>query len=706
MGRSVRTVQTWEKDEGLPVHRHQHGKGATVYAYGTELDAWLAGRSRTAPTARATQLAIWIATSVLTLLIVGLGWWKLGGPGAEPASSAASGSVAPMWLMIASFENETGEAVLDETIEAAFAGAIANAPNLHVAPRERVVDTLRLMGLPPETVLDRSLVREIALRDGGVGATITGKVRRLDGGYLVSVEVSDVETGVARATLSALVGTQAELLGAVESLSSRVLAAVVTGSVAGDQPSTTPSLRRVSTFSLDALQLYTRADALMRSGPSISAASLGATERLLSEAIAIDPGFASAHLLLGWALYNQGKPAEEYMPPVDRALELAETVPSREALFIRGSHAHLSGNPEEAAAHYRALVALHPDHYWAAGNLASQLRRLGLRDESLEIREAIARSRPNSFMENWTFALHKTEREGLEAAVPAIRHALAIAPPPEARDADHAWGCAWLEGALLWEPWLEGDVADMVAEVERLERRISGLPAGESRQYAIWLIRRIESTLGRLDRVDQWTELDRADGQRAYDRLTNAFLRNDAESFDQALDSYLEYQPANRPINPLPLELLTRVGRLEDAERLLPRAREDGADLLRGHLALAAGDVGEAIVLLERGLEALFGSNSRYFVGVEALAEAYRFQGDAARARVVMEEASSRRSRTIASFSGAFWLRHQMLLADLYRELDLVDRATALEAELAELLVQADDDHPLRIALESRRHDP
>src|SRR5947209_18399725 len=38
--RDVRTVQRWEKKEGLPVHRHQHEKLGTVYAFQSEIDAW------------------------------------------------------------------------------------------------------------------------------------------------------------------------------------------------------------------------------------------------------------------------------------------------------------------------------------------------------------------------------------------------------------------------------------------------------------------------------------------------------------------------------------------------------------------------------------------------------------------------------------------------------------------------------------------
>src|SRR2546428_9667195 len=42
--REVRTAQRWEKSEGLPVRRHLQAKLDTVYAYTSELDAWLKDR--------------------------------------------------------------------------------------------------------------------------------------------------------------------------------------------------------------------------------------------------------------------------------------------------------------------------------------------------------------------------------------------------------------------------------------------------------------------------------------------------------------------------------------------------------------------------------------------------------------------------------------------------------------------------------------
>ena len=43
--RDVTTVQRWEKREGMPVHRHQHDRIGSVFAYRAELDAWSRARS-------------------------------------------------------------------------------------------------------------------------------------------------------------------------------------------------------------------------------------------------------------------------------------------------------------------------------------------------------------------------------------------------------------------------------------------------------------------------------------------------------------------------------------------------------------------------------------------------------------------------------------------------------------------------------------
>src|SRR5215204_5344600 len=49
MRRDVKTVQRWEKREGMPVHRHLHDKAGSIYAFRAELDVWAANRRLTTP---------------------------------------------------------------------------------------------------------------------------------------------------------------------------------------------------------------------------------------------------------------------------------------------------------------------------------------------------------------------------------------------------------------------------------------------------------------------------------------------------------------------------------------------------------------------------------------------------------------------------------------------------------------------------------
>jgi non-specific serine/threonine protein kinase len=55
--RGVRTVRRWEREEGLPVHRHVHRVLGSVYAYKSEIESWReTGRRRTTTAARASGL--------------------------------------------------------------------------------------------------------------------------------------------------------------------------------------------------------------------------------------------------------------------------------------------------------------------------------------------------------------------------------------------------------------------------------------------------------------------------------------------------------------------------------------------------------------------------------------------------------------------------------------------------------------------------
>src|SRR5689334_11558141 len=75
--RDATTVRRWEKKEGLPVHRHGHQRGSSVYAYPSEVDASRAGR-RVAAEAAAPPKPLWkipafAVTLALCVMMVGNG---------------------------------------------------------------------------------------------------------------------------------------------------------------------------------------------------------------------------------------------------------------------------------------------------------------------------------------------------------------------------------------------------------------------------------------------------------------------------------------------------------------------------------------------------------------------------------------------------------------------------------------------------------
>jgi TolB-like protein/Tfp pilus assembly protein PilF len=108
LGRSVRTVQRWERMEGLPVHRHLHARHGTVYALRREVDAWWLERGsrldaepetsgqdepvedlRTPlPLSRRTRRQLLVAGAVTAAAAIGAAWLASRSRGPSPMTLA------------------------------------------------------------------------------------------------------------------------------------------------------------------------------------------------------------------------------------------------------------------------------------------------------------------------------------------------------------------------------------------------------------------------------------------------------------------------------------------------------------------------------------------------------------------------------------------------------------------------------------------
>ncbi|MFB3906106.1 MAG: helix-turn-helix transcriptional regulator [Acidobacteriota bacterium] len=76
LGVTVRTVQRWEKEANLPIHRQGTGRRSRVVAYSDELDAWL--RPQKSPGVepeRRHNLLVWYALIAVVVVVLGIGAW-------------------------------------------------------------------------------------------------------------------------------------------------------------------------------------------------------------------------------------------------------------------------------------------------------------------------------------------------------------------------------------------------------------------------------------------------------------------------------------------------------------------------------------------------------------------------------------------------------------------------------------------------------
>jgi Tfp pilus assembly protein PilF len=393
-------------------------------------------------------------------------------------------------VLIVPFENRTGEQILDGTLETALEQELANSAFVNVVPRDRIDDVLRLMQKPSDTKLDARLGREIAVRDGGVRALVTGRVERLGPTYVMTTQIANPHNGAVVRGLSDDAAGQAELLGTVRRQAFRVREAL--GEMLSTIRKSEASLEKVTTPSLRALQLYSQASAFMHGDNWKHEPA----EQLLKDAINEDPGFASAHLLLAWAIRNQGRPRDEFLPYAKRAADLADRTNDIERYFIIGSYYDLASSdgdairplPEEAkaplrqaVAAYEALMQIKPDHYWGVNNLAFAYERLGQEAEATRWLLREADLRPSRLSSNFSAARSLLAAGKITPARGYVRRARALLTPEFRQD---AYWAAQVEhfGAIIG--WHDRDVGAVRRAVDNMARWVDGLQDGDATRLA------------------------------------------------------------------------------------------------------------------------------------------------------------------------------------------------------------------------------
>ena len=187
-------------------------------------------------------------------------------------------------------------------------------------------------------------------------------------------------------------------------------------SLGGIEKSSRP-LARVTTTSLEALQLYSQAKDAKDQGKDEQAPDL------LQGAIRLDPDFAMAHMRLGQYYAAVVGRNERALAELERAYQLRQGVTDRERRRIEAAFYDLQERYDDKAQSLRVLVSLDPDDEEAHVELAGAYYDLGQLDQAiLELGEAL-RLNPFSAPANGGLVLYLARDNRADAAIAAAREA-------------------------------------------------------------------------------------------------------------------------------------------------------------------------------------------------------------------------------------------------------------------------------------------
>ena len=445
LSRDVTTVQRWEKREGMPVHRHQHDRIGSVYAFSSELDAWVQSRrlrleeeekEATAETpvdakgdhasGRTSRTARWLVLGgVVVLALLALTFLMA----RSPRTAATQPKITS--LAVLPFKNLSGDPTqeyLADGMTEAIIGRLSSIHDLRVISRTSAMhfkDTQLSVPEIARALQVDALVEGSVIRDGSRIRVTAQLIRGATDAHFWS-ETYDRE-------LRGALALQSEV--------AQSIARKVEVTVTGQEHSRLTAVRSVSP---EVYESYLKGVfALDKSNKAGLEEGIGRFE----EAIRRDPTFAPAYVGLAAAdtelstVFMGGRPAE-FRPKVEiaarKALELDPELAEAHVLL-----ANIEKNQwqwAEAEAEFRRALDLNPNDAVAQNGFADWLLSQGRPEEALAWARRAREHDPlavSGVKIGWIlFQSHRYEE-----AIHELRSVLAVFP-------DHT-GALWFLGFAL-----------------------------------------------------------------------------------------------------------------------------------------------------------------------------------------------------------------------------------------------------------------
>jgi len=587
------------------------------------------------------------------------------------------------WILIADPENFTPQEFFDKALREGLTIALQQSHYLNVFPRTRVFETLVRMKKKDVAQVDEALGREICQRET-IQVLLASSIGSSGGRFQITVRAVQPVTGDLLFVESEQFTRTDELFDRVDALAKRVRKDLGE-SLAGIKNSSLP-LAKVTTQSLEALQLYSRAmDALVQGGTEQAQA-------LLQSALELDPDFAMAdgQLALVYRIAgNRGKELEY----LTRAYNLRSNVTDREQRLIEGSYFDVQGQYERAVQSLVLLVSLYPDDPDAHYNLAVAYLNSGDSANAAKHLRQVLKLYPFSGAA-YSFLIRVLARRNENAeAVEVYREAVARGlQAPTLR-----WG---LGLALLGQGKMK-EARDEISHLQDAGRMYENIGRLYLARISIYE-GKFSSAAEQLKTDIRW---DQTLASKSAELLRRYLL---ARIFVARGEKYLARRELEQILNsgePEALQaedlrrtgtLYARMGDIRSAENVLHKLEALRANLptsfnkssshnLAGEIALAQGKINLAI-------ESFSGAMREYprFASHEGLARAYQAQQDWSRAAASWGQFLEARGEILQDSFPADWICGHLELARVYRQAKDLPKARGEYQEFFRIWQEAD----------------
>ena len=318
---------------------------------------------------------------------------------------------APVTLLIADFENKTGDAVFDETLEPMLSVALEGAPFISSFNRgqaKRIAAQLK-----PNTVkMDAPAAQLVAVREG-INAVISGTIVKEGNGYRVSLATLQPSGQRLMKDQQVYVANKQAVLGATGNLADRIREGLGDTSASSAQS----AAETYTAGSLQAAHAYAMAQDLQQAGKWNEAI------KAYGEAIELDPQMGRAYAGIAAMYANLGK-RQDAEKNYQLAMTHIDRMSDREKYRTRSGYYLFMRNQEKATDELTDLVKKYPADTAGRANLA--LARFFKRDMhgALEEQQSALAITPHSVQQRSNLSLYALYAGDFQTAAAQARQVL------------------------------------------------------------------------------------------------------------------------------------------------------------------------------------------------------------------------------------------------------------------------------------------